>query len=197
MAIFAYVDNSNLFIEGQRVSAVKKRQPGATNIAEATANRIQDYSYKIEYGRLYDLLLNRFATTNESKEGSAAKLWGSPPPGDSFWSYIESKGFKVTTYGRSSSGKEKMVDVGLATQIMKDSYELKINKMDDMFLIVSGDADYCPVIEDLRNRDFFVQVAFWNHASQMLKDSANIFINLDDRIWEICWDESKPGVKKI
>jgi hypothetical protein len=42
MAEFVYVDNSNVFIEGQRVSAVAKGM--AMNIYDAMENRVLDVS---------------------------------------------------------------------------------------------------------------------------------------------------------
>lgn len=51
MTNFVYVDNSNVWIEGKRVSAVKKNF--APDITFAKKNRILDNSWRIDYGKLY------------------------------------------------------------------------------------------------------------------------------------------------
>jgi len=84
---YTYVDNSNVFIEGQRVSAVNKRLPGASTIIEAMNNRVIDFGWQIDYGSLHE-----FACGDLSDIG-AANLWGSPPPGDSFWLTKEASKF--------------------------------------------------------------------------------------------------------
>jgi uncharacterized LabA/DUF88 family protein len=171
MLIYTYVDNSNVFIEGQRVSAVRKGL--ARNIIEAMNNKIVDYSWNIDYGKLHEFLCGE----NKSEIG-CAKLWGSPPPKDSFWKLVERKGFEVKTYERNYSGKEKRVDVAIAHQITKDAYTL-IDKHDSEISLVAGDQDYVPLVEDLVNSGFLVMVVFWEHASKDLKEAASKFISLD------------------
>ena len=70
MADYIYVDNSNLFIEGKRVSAVKKGL--AMNIFEAMNNRIIDYSYTISFGRLHE-----FVAGSDQSQIARAVLFGS------------------------------------------------------------------------------------------------------------------------
>ena len=96
---FTYVDNSNVFIEGQRVSAVTRGQ--AESIFDAMERRIIDSRWRLDYGALHDIACGQPA------EIGASYLWGSPPPGDSFWRMVERYGFRVTTYDRNIAGKEK------------------------------------------------------------------------------------------
>ncbi|MGQ4810437.1 hypothetical protein NKDENANG_03903 [Candidatus Entotheonellaceae bacterium PAL068K] len=51
MAEFLYVDNSNVFIEGQRVSAVDKGQ--AKNMKHAIDEKILDRNYRLDFGKLH------------------------------------------------------------------------------------------------------------------------------------------------
>jgi uncharacterized LabA/DUF88 family protein len=168
-----YVDNSNLFIEGQRLSAV--RQGYAVDIRDAMERRIFDFNWNIDYGKLHDFL---------SKQGilKSVKLWGSIPPTDSFWKMVESKGFQVRTFERGVSGQEKKVDVAIAHQLTKDVYSGVINKSEDTIVLVAGDKDFVPVIEDLVSEGYNVHIVFWNHAARELKDSASYFINLNPQI---------------
>jgi|GEM_PF-5084457 len=71
MTTYTYVDNSKRYIEGSRVSAVKK--DWAKNIAEAMRNGVVDHGWMLDYGKLYKYV---------SGEDTVAKLCGSPPPGE-------------------------------------------------------------------------------------------------------------------
>ena len=113
-----------------------------------------------------------------SSEIGAARLWGSPPPGDSFWEMVERKGFDVKIFEKSVAGKEKKVDVAIAHRMTKDAYTI-INKAEDEITLVAGDKDFEPVISDLRAEGFNVHVVFWGHAAKELRDAASQFINLD------------------
>ncbi len=169
---FTYVDNSNVFIEGSRVSAVVKGLPGAATIIEAMNNRIVDYDWQIDYGSLH-----QFACGDPAEIGGA-HLWGSPPPGDSFWEMVERHGFKVTTYDRNAAGKEKEVDVAIAHKMTKDAYSGVVTPRDEMTL-VAGDKDYVPMVEDLVANKFVIHVVFWDHAAAELKAVASKFTSLN------------------
>lgn len=173
MKNYTYVDNSNVYIEGARVSAVKKGLPGAATIVDAMNNRVVDFSWHIDYGTLHG-----FACGDPSEIGGA-HLWGSPPPGDSFWKMVERHGFRVTTYDRNVAGKEKKVDVAIAHRMTKDAYTGVVQKGIDEITLVAGDKDYCPVVEDLVASGFVVNVVFWSHGSAELKAVASKFIPLD------------------
>ena len=170
MISYTYVDNSNVFIEGQRTSAVEKGM--AIDIRDAMERRIFDFSYKLDYGKLYEYLCG------DGSEIGCAKLWGSPPPSDSFWKMVERKGFEVKTYEKSVSGKEKKVDVAIAHQITKDAYT-KIDKASSEIVLVAGDKDYVPLVEDLKSEGFHIVVVFWDQAARELKESTSKFISLN------------------
>lgn len=170
MLTYTYVDNSNVFIEGQRVSAVRKGM--ATSIQEATENHILDFAWNIDYGRLHEF------ACGPKKGIGCARLWGSPPPGDSFWKMVEVKGFQVTIFDKGFSGKEKKVDVAIAHQMTKDAYTV-IEKANSEITLVSGDADFVPVIEDLKGNGFRVCVLFWDHAGRELREAASLFTSLN------------------
>jgi len=69
---YTYIDNSNVFIEGQRHSAVSKGF--AIDIIDAIDRRIFDFSWKMDYGKLHEFVCG------EGINIGCAKLWGSPPP---------------------------------------------------------------------------------------------------------------------
>lgn len=173
---FTYVDNSNVFIEGCRVSAVTKGMPGAATIIEAMNNRVIDFAWQIDYGALH-----QFVCGDPSQIG-AANLWGSPPPSDGFWNMVRRYGFLVETFDRNAAGKEKKVDVAIAHRITKDAYTGKIDKDNDEITLVAGDKDYVPVIEDLVSEGFKIDVVFWDHAAPELKAAGSQFISLNPHL---------------
>jgi hypothetical protein len=137
---YAYIDNSNLYIEGCRISGVQKGL--AKNIFEAMKTGVVDPTWKMDYGRLYEFLCGKDAV---------ARLCGSPPPGDSFWKMLDRKGFNPTVYEKNVQNKEKKVDVAIAARMTKDAYTV-VDKEKDEILLVAGDGDYMPVITTSRPR---------------------------------------------
>ncbi len=170
---FTYVDNSNVYAEGCRASAVAKKLPGAESYIEAMNNQVVDRDWNLDYGRLHE-----FACGDKSDIG-AAKLWGSPPPSDSFWNMVGRKGFEVKTFEKNFAGKEKKVDVAIAHQITKDAYSGKIRKGLDEITLVAGDKDFCPVVEDLVEEGYVVHVVFWDNAAPELKAACSKFTSLN------------------
>ncbi|MBN2629103.1 MAG: NYN domain-containing protein [Rhodobacteraceae bacterium] len=167
MATYAYIDNSNIYIEGCRVSAVKKGL--AKNIYDAMGSGIVDHTWQLDYGRLYDFLC---------AEGDVARLWGSPPPGDTFWDMLKRKGFNPTVYDKNFANQEKKVDVAIAHRITKGAYTM-MDRTKDEILLVAGDTDYVPVITDLISEGFKVEIAFWDHLARELKEVSTKHIPLN------------------
>ena len=174
MADWIYVDNSNVFIEGQRVSAVQ--QGMALDIYDAMANRITDTSYRISFGKLY-----QFIAGADRKETARAMLFGSrPPQTDTIWDVAKRAGFEVVTHDRNAANKEKKIDTGIVTQMTRDAY---LNAAPgDVFTIVSGDSDYVPTVETLIKDGFRVDVVFWDHAARELRESCSNFISLNPHL---------------
>lgn len=168
MRNYIYVDNSNLFIEGQRVSAVKRGQ--ARTIVEAMEKGILDFDWNLDYGELYQIVCG--------DDVGCARLWGSPPPGDSFWEMVKRKGWDHQIYERSVAGKEKKVDTALTYRMTKDAYTV-IDRAKAEITLVAGDKDYAPAVKDLVKEGFSVGVAFWDHAARELKEAATSVFSLN------------------
>ena len=169
VANFIYVDNSNVWIEGMHVATVASGL--ASDIQAAMSDNVCDYEWKLDFGRLY-----QFAGGDTA--GRAVLFGSRPPANDSLWTVAKNRGFEVIVYDRSIRNKEKKVDTSVATEIMADSYERMASGRDEVTL-VAGDGDYVPTVENLRGRGFSVFVAFWDHASRELKESASSFISLN------------------
>lgn len=169
---YIYVDNSNLYIEGRRVSAVKSGL--AKTIIEAMNNKIIDPSYMMSFGKLHE-----FLTGNDLSKIKRVALFGSrPPPNDSIWRHAKTAGFELHLEDRNFANKEKKIDTAIATLMTKDAYKHGDAKK-DLFVLVAGDKDYVPTLSELTVDGYQVEVVFWNHAATELKKAATKFIDLD------------------
>jgi uncharacterized LabA/DUF88 family protein len=175
MADYVYVDNSNLYIEGRRVSAVQ--QGLATNIREAMNDGILDHGYTISFGKLHEFLCG----TNKRSIKRAALFGSRPPPNDGIWNFAKKAGFELHLEDRNIKNKEKKIDTGVATLLTKDAYKHGVAS-EDVFVLVSGDADYLPTIIELKKDGYFVEVAFWDHASKELREAASRFVPLNKHL---------------
>lgn len=167
---FTYIDNSNLFVEGCRIAAVRKHLPGAWTIVEAMSNRVVDVTWRLDYDRLRDFV-------SDTEVGGKLVLWGST--NDSLSAVIERAGIQVINCPRNLQGKEKRVDVAIAHAITKDAYSGRIRRGEDEITLVTGDSDFVPVVDDLVAAGYIVHVVFWEHAARDLKYAASRFICLD------------------
>jgi uncharacterized LabA/DUF88 family protein len=169
---YIYVDNSNLYIEGRRASAVQ--QGLADNIIQAMNDGILDQGYTISFGKLH-----QFLTGNDLSQIKRAALFGSrPPPNDGIWTFAKRAGFELHLEDRNYANKEKKIDTGMVSLMMKDAYK-KASPEDDKIVLVSGDADFVPAVNELTADGYTVEVVFWDHASRELKEAASKFISLD------------------
>jgi uncharacterized LabA/DUF88 family protein len=170
MSEFVYVDNSNVFIEGKRVSAVVR---GLSRSLSQTL----DNDYAIDFGKLH-----YFVAGDNPSEIKRAVLFGSrPPQNDSLWEIAKNAGFEVVVVDRNVANKEKKVDTGIVTNMMRDAYK-KADPKTDTITLVSGDADYVPTVETLIKDGFRVDVVFWDQAAQELKEACTNFISLNPHI---------------
>jgi uncharacterized LabA/DUF88 family protein len=172
---YIYVDNSNLYIEGRRVAAVQSGL--AANIFEAMKEGILDQGYVISFGKLHEFLCGP-----DKRQIKRVALFGSrPPPNDGIWTFAKKAGFELHLEDRNYANKEKKIDTGIATMLTKDAYKHG-NPEDDLFVLVAGDGDYVPTVNELRADGYKVEVVFWSHASTELKDAATNFVSLDNHL---------------
>lgn len=169
MANFIYIDNSNVWIEGQRVSAVRSGM--ASSIVDAMNRNITDLGYRVELGKL-----RYFA--GEDNIGRAVVFGSRPPANDALWEVARRKGFEVIVEDRNVRNREKKVDTGIVSHMTKDAYT-RIDRTKDTIILLAGDGDFVPAVENLIADGFRVEVMFWNHASRELKDCCSEFTALD------------------
>ncbi len=168
--VHVFVDNSNVWIEGKRISGrlVKPRVD-------------LNHRYRIEFGKLLGHVM-------DGRElASVPKLYGSePPPNDSVWNIIKAKGFDVKIFKRNIYNKEKGVDMRMGLDIQR--LVLK-EESRETIAIVAGDADFVEPVKDAHEAGWKVEVWYWSNAAGDLKTSADRFIELNGAVYQIGFDE--------
>jgi hypothetical protein len=170
---FVYIDNSNLLVEGRRLSAVKKRM--VQNIHEAHQTNKIDTNYFLDYISLHRF----FALGGRVERISSYGVLDQVHHQD-----MLDAGFNVYSGTKSFSGHEKGVDVALATDMVADGLSMLDPERDNLIL-VSGDADYVPAVQRLKGAGLHVQVVFWSHGSIRLINEASEFTPLDDWLMKV------------
>ncbi len=145
-----FIDNSNVYIEGQRVAREKFHYDDSLVIR-----------FRVSYGGLLDFV-------SEGRSLSEAVLVGSrPPPNDALWNRLKNLGIEPRIFDRSIyTGKEKRVDAEMNNAI-RDC--LEDNPEPGTIALVAGDADYVPVLERCIKRKWAIELYFWPQASSELK----------------------------
>ncbi|MBB5696444.1 NYN domain-containing protein [Muricoccus pecuniae] len=176
MTHLAYVDCSDLFIEGQKVSAVAKGM--ARSLEDARQRGVLDFDYRLDLYRLMTLIEQPESDTRGVVFGSVTDTNGG------LWRHAANAGFEVVTVERGFAGKEKRVDTSLVTRICRDAYRFA-DPRSDRVTLVAGDGDYEPLVRQLVEDGFAVSVLYWAHASRELRDAATAFHSLDRYIEDL------------
>ncbi|MFZ0804141.1 MAG: NYN domain-containing protein [Terriglobales bacterium] len=153
------VDNSNIFIEGQKHSAAKK----GVQKQHPEEREPCDPSWRINFGEL----LVRLA---EGRDIHAAILVGSrPPQNDGVWKSAKELGFSVTVHDRDSQHREKAVD----TELVAQGTETICSAPEPMTLVIaSGDRDFIPLVSVAHRRKWTVEMAAFSSAFSATGDMA-------------------------
>lgn len=160
-----FIDNSNLFIEAQRVARSKFYYDDQLVIR-----------LRISYGDLLEAIRGERVLKETVLVGSE------PPKNDSLWNKLKSLNIKPRIFrrdfsGREFSGREKGVDAELTNSI-RDTLEDNANP--GTIAIVAGDRDYLPTLERCVKKQWDVEIYFWEQASNFLKElNGTTFISLD------------------
>ena len=145
------VDNSNIYIEGTKLSA---RQKGIQKTLYEEKDP-QDPSWRVDFGRLLTYLAN-------GRKIYRAILVGSrPPPNDGLWKSAEDDGFEVIVHDRDANNQEKAVDTELAVQGTK----LIVRAPNPMTLVIaSGDRDFIPLVKLAHSESWSVEMCAFSSA---------------------------------
>lgn len=140
------VDNTNLFIGGQQLSAQRK------GIRRKRRHDVpSDPSWRLDFEGLRDCLA-------AGREVYAALMVGSSPAGcETVWEEsAEAAGFTVVVHDMNRRREEKAVD----TELVARGVEIICSAQEPMALVLaSGDRDYVPLVELAQRHGWLVEMA--------------------------------------
>jgi len=166
-----FIDGSNLFIEGMRLSS--HLRSGDTT-AHAYTHQEFDFDFRIDLRRLNSILGGVGAPVRPLIVGSRSEN------SDIVFESAEYCGFETIVYERSANNREKKVDATIILRALLTA--LDGTPQTTRIVLVAGDADYVPLVVELRRRGFEVEVLFWAHGSRELQGVATRFTALDPLI---------------
>lgn len=173
--IFIFVDNSNIFIEGQK------------EYGNLHFNRDLGYRYRLDFGELFKYIANSRGDIffNTDLGTTFPKLYGSEPPRmDSLWRFLKDFGVDVQVFQRNSFNKEKEVDSALIWDVA-ELIHLEEKKEGDIIAIAGGDKDFLSIDNKGRKKGYNVEYYCWyRSACKEIKQLEN-FHNLTDVIKKI------------
>ena len=154
MRSYIFVDNSNIFIEGQKAAAMAEK------------SEVQGKLYRLDFGRLFEFLTSPGSNAFFEFKGELyPKLYGSePPPLDTLWRVLDNMGVGLKIFKRNPRGQEKRVDGALIIDVTKLIYKLQLNP-DGEIIIVAGDLDYYDLVGEIKDAGWNARIVCWRHAT--------------------------------
>ena len=155
-----FIDNSNVFIEGQRVARETFLYDDPLVLR-----------FRINYGGLLEFV------RQERKLEETVLVGSRPPPNDALWNRLKALGIEPRIFDRSIfTGKEKRVDAEM-TNAIRDT--LEDNAEPGTIALVAGDADYLPTLERCIKKRWAIELYFWAQAASALKQLPGVkFVDL-------------------
>lgn len=170
MIVNVYIDFSNIWIEGQRCSAVNMGL--AADQREAIRRKILAPWYP-DFRKLFSVICPVYA-----KIGRAAIFGSRPPASDPLWGQAAAAGFAVKVV--EDAGRETQVDSAIDAMIRYDASKCIQPGRGDVVVLVSGDGGFVPTIRAVQELGATVRVASWRHAASFrLRRAADEFLALD------------------
>ena len=185
--VFVYWDNSNIFVEAQRLAEERDKGSNAR--------------YRVHLN--FDNLLRLAQADRPLKKALAA---GSVPPRmRHLWNRLENKGVEVRLYDRGDPGRSEqdMPDRILQLRMLEDALDYSGDP--GIAALLTGDgagylegAGFHSTLERMRNRGWRVEILSWaNCCSRRMREWAEqngVFIALDEFYSAITFLEpSRPG----
>lgn len=163
------IDNSNLWIEGKKAYAEKQKLSAS-----------EDPRWRLSIGKLHqELLQGRNGTYSSFLYGSV------PPPSEDLWEQFRQHCTVQTRKRSSLTKKEKGVDAAAIVNATAMATAAKIFQKSITIVLVTGDADFMPVIEmfySVKN----VTWEIWSWGKSLSNDMRNLekckIVYLDDCI---------------
>lgn len=191
--VHIFIDNSNLWIEGQKAYAEKHK-----------LKVMWDPTWRFDIGHLKKLLIVKTHLSVDWQHCDIKiNLYGStPPPVDTVWTTIKSHDVYVSTFARSTWNKrEKEVDAEIIADSVEKALKASYEKVQCDFIIVSGDRDLRPAVEKIKKYGFQVHIWSWKKALASvyrIDDDVKVYL-LDNYLEEIGFRETtfRVDLKRI
>ncbi|VUC28785.1 unnamed protein product [Clonostachys rosea] len=191
--IHVYIDNSNLWIQGQEMYAKVHNQP------------VPNPKWRFHFGKVKALLTRESQLSlDQFNYELKVNLYASTPPQvETVWTSMESEDVRVKIFPKSSiTNREKEVDVRLAIDAVEKATEASYTGEHCVFMIVSGDRDLFQAVERIIKRGFEVHVWSWKNSLTKVYDQPRkgLHVNhFDEYLEEIGFEENnfKNRIRKI
>ncbi len=185
--VFVYWDNSNIFLEAQRLAAERELGPAAR------------YRVRIHFENML-----RLAHADRPMQRALAA--GSVPPEmRQLWNRMEASGVEVFLFDRGDPGRgeQEMPDRVLQLRMLEDA--LDFNGDPGVAVLLTGDgagyldgAGFHSALERMHHRGWRVEILSWAHATnQRMRrwaEENGVFVPLDDFYEAVTFVEpSRPG----
>ena len=186
-SVFIYWDNSNIFIEAQRLAEEHAEGPEAR------------YRVRIHFDNLLRLAHADRPVENAFAVGSV------PPEMRQLWNRMESRGIRVELFDRGDPrrGEQEMPDRLLQLKMLQDA--LDYNGDPGIVVLLTGDgagyiegAGFQSELERMHRRGWRVEILSWAHScNQRMRrwvEENGVFVALDDFYDSVTFLEpSRPG----
>ena len=185
--VFIYWDNSNIFIEAQRLAEERNNGPDAR------------YRVRVHFDNLL-----RLAHADRPLENAVA-VGSVPPEMRQLWNRMESRGIRVELFDRGDSrrGEQEMPDRLLQLKMLQDA--LDYNGDPGIVVLLTGDgagysegAGFQSELERMHRYGWRVEILSWAHScNQRMRhwvEENGVFVALDDFYDSVTFLEpSRPG----
>jgi hypothetical protein len=153
--VYVFIDNSNIWIEGKFAVA----EVEGIGMYDAIRRHRCLQELQIDYGQLLSTILS-----DRPLGGHPVIVGSRPPPNDSLWHKCRQYGFEVKVFDRNVDNKEKKVDMQLGTAVLCNVFQ----NVPATIVLVAGDGDYSPVIDEAQGRNWMIEVWFWRSGKFLM-----------------------------
>ncbi len=188
-SVFIYWDNSNIFLEAQRLAEQRQEGPEAR------------WRVRINFENLL-----RLAHADRKLQHARAAGY-TPPEMRQLWNRLEARGVEVALFDRGvpGSGEQGTPDSILQLRMLEDAVDYNGNP--GIAVVLTGDGagyleggGFHKTLERMHNRGWQIEILSWKHSCnprmRQWAEQHGIFVALDDFYEAITFLEpSRPGHK--